>query len=159
RWSTLAWGLVPSDKGLRENVMMHELFHRVQPDLHLLLPESASNDHLDTLEGRYWLQLEWRALARALILSGPRRLTATRDALAFRVKRRAIFPEARERERVLEINEGLAQYSATVMATDSPADAIDDAIDQLTRAARNESFVRSFPYALGAAYGLLLDSW
>ena len=26
----------------------------------------ASEDHLDTLEGRYWMRLEWRALASAL---------------------------------------------------------------------------------------------
>ena len=30
-----------------------------------LLVQEGSNDHLDTVEGRYWLQLEWRALAAA----------------------------------------------------------------------------------------------
>ena len=45
--------------------MLHELFHRIQPDLGLMTI-SGNNAHLDTVEGRVWLRLEWRALARAL---------------------------------------------------------------------------------------------
>ena len=159
RWTTIVWLLVPADSGLRGNLMMHELFHRVQPALNLLLPEQESNDHLDTFDGRYWLQLEWRALARALVLRGEGRKAAMRDALAFRLKRRALFAGSAAREHVLEVNEGIPQYTATVTATGSMTEAIDDAIDQLTRAARNETYVRTFPYALGAAWGLLLDAW
>ena len=47
----------------RHVTLAHELFHRIQSGLGLTRPE-AGNRHLDTLEGRYLLQLEWRALAR-----------------------------------------------------------------------------------------------
>ena len=43
-------------------LLIHELFHRIQPQLGLLVPDLPS-DHLDTLEGRYWMQLEWKALS------------------------------------------------------------------------------------------------
>jgi len=80
----------------------------------------GSNDHLDTLEGRLWLQLEWRALARALETDGGERLTAIRDALAFRRTRRDLFPGAAEAERKAEIREGLAQYTGTVAGSLTP---------------------------------------
>ena len=51
----------------RREFMLHELFHRIQPDLGLITL-SGQNAHLDTVEGRVWLRLEWRALARALAL-------------------------------------------------------------------------------------------
>jgi hypothetical protein len=158
RWATLAWPLIPADPALRRLVFLHELFHRVQPDLGLYVAgSSGENDHLDTPEGRYWLQLEWRALARALAASGSVREEAVRDALAFRSARRAAFPAAAEREAASEINEGLAQYTGTVAAADSARDATASAIRQLRDAPGRESFVRTFAYASGAAYGLLLD--
>jgi hypothetical protein len=79
----------------------------VQPQLGLLAPE-GQNPHLDTVEGRYWLQMEWRALAEAVGHTGPERIAAVRDALAFRLARRRAFPDAAENERRLEITEGLA---------------------------------------------------
>jgi hypothetical protein len=59
------------------------LFHRIQSDLGFT-PEKGYNEHLDTLEGRVWMQLEWRALRRALESSGSDRGEAVADALAFR---------------------------------------------------------------------------
>lgn len=161
RWSTFVWQMIPEDdEAARARLMLHELFHRVQPQLGLYLPTSeGAPDHLDQLEGRYWMQLEWRALAKALGSSGPERLEAVRDALAFRGKRRSLFSGAAERERVIEINEGLAQYTATAAAVSSSEQAITDAIAQLRDAPEKESFVRTFAYPSGAAYGMLLDAW
>jgi hypothetical protein len=156
RWSTFVWQWLPADEQERGLMMIHELFHRVQPDLGLLLNE-PQNDHLDMPAGRYWLQLEWRALERALRGSGEARSAALRDALAFRSARRKQFPEAAENERRLEINEGLAQYTGTVASTMSVAEATASAIEQLVRWPQNQTFVRTFAYPLGAAYGLLLD--
>lgn len=158
RWSSYVWRTIPGDAHRRARLLLHELFHRVQPGLGLVTPE-ADNAHLDTFEGRYWLQLEWRALARALGATGPAREAAVRDALAFRSRRRALFTGSAENERREEIREGLAQYTATVVAAASPADARADAVEQLTQAPRNETLVRTFAYASGAAYGLLLDAW
>jgi hypothetical protein len=158
RWSTFVWQFIPDNEHNRARLMMHELFHRVQPQLGLMLND-GHNEHLDTLEGRYWIQLEWRALAKALGSTGEARLAATRDALAFRSERHRLFPEAQANERPMEINEGLAQYTGTVAASSWSAEAIADAIDQLGKAEQNATFVRTFPYASGAAYGLLLDNW
>ena len=69
------------------------MFHRVQPGLGLM-QLAAANEHVDAMDGRYWLRLEWRALARALQESGAARVDAVRDALAFREARRALPPAA-----------------------------------------------------------------
>ncbi|HXB68062.1 MAG TPA: hypothetical protein VNY05_07455 [Candidatus Acidoferrales bacterium] len=137
--------------------MVHELFHRIQPQLGLLGQE-GHNEHLDTLDGRYLIQLEWRALARALGSRGQIRQAALSDAVSFRGARRRLFPDAGENERRLEINEGLAQYTATVVTTASLEEAEQDAVYQLMNAPLNATFIRTFPYGMGAAYGLLLDS-
>jgi hypothetical protein len=108
--------------------------------------------------GRYWLRLEWRALVRALATSGATQRAAIRDALAFRSERHSLAPRAAERERVLEINEGLAQYTATVIAAAATEQARRDAIDGLLQGSEAESLVRTFAYASGPAHGLLPDA-
>jgi hypothetical protein len=160
RWSTFVWKMIPAtDEPARARLFVHELFHRVQPRLGLYVPTSETTpDHLDTMEGRYWLRLEWRALVRALGSSGVEQRRAIRDALAFRAKRQSLFPGSDESERVVEINEGLAQYTATVVAAPSSEQARLDAIDQLLQAPEKESFVRTLAYPSGAAYGVLLDA-
>ncbi|MGH9240733.1 MAG: hypothetical protein ACRD3G_22035, partial [Vicinamibacterales bacterium] len=157
-WGAYAWDFVvnESPRGRRE-LMLHELFHGIQPQLGLLVQAQAS-EHLDSMDGRYWLRLEWRALARALRESGEPRNLAIRDALAFRQARRAVYPSGIESERAQEISEGLAAYTGTVLAAESAADAIASAVDQLTKAETQDSFVRTFAYASGPAYGLLLDA-
>jgi hypothetical protein len=82
RWAAYIWPFIPDDRRGRDELLMHELFHRIQPQLGLIA-QTVPNAHLDTLEGRYWLQLEWRALAQALRSSGDIRARAMRDALAF----------------------------------------------------------------------------
>lgn len=57
RRTTLSWPLLLTLKEVQGPLLMHELFHRIQSQLGLLAEESLS-DHLDKLEGRYWLQLE-----------------------------------------------------------------------------------------------------
>jgi len=114
--------------------MLHELFHRIQSDLGLNIaagPARAGNEHLDTFEGRVWLRLEWRALARALAQSGENRKRALSDAAAFRLMRRSQFANAAENERVEEIREGLAQYTGTVATATSHPEAVASALEQL----------------------------
>jgi hypothetical protein len=141
----------------RREIFLHELFHGVQPQLGLMAPARAT-EHLDGADGRYWVRLEWRALARALRESGEQRKLAVRDALAFRQARRLLYPASVEDERAQEITEGLAAYSGTVLAARSAADAIEGALDLLANAEAEESFVRTFAYKSGPAYGLLLDA-
>jgi hypothetical protein len=157
-WGAYVWDfLVNATPRRRNEILLHELFHGVQPRLGLSVPAVAS-EHLDALDGRYWLRLEWRALARALRESGARRKLAVRDALAFRQARRKIYPASAESERATGITEGLASYTGTVVAAPSASEAIASAVEQLTAAEAQESFVRKFAYASGPAYGLLLDA-
>jgi len=146
---------------VRNAMLLHESFHTVQMRLGLGVSSGGggvSAEHLDTVDGRYWMRLEWRALARALRESGKARALAVREALAFRDARHARFPDMVESERALEINEGLASYTGIVLAADSEADAIASALDELAGQESGESYVRTFAYASGPAYGLLLDA-
>jgi hypothetical protein len=152
-WDTLA----PKMPRAGGAMLVHESFHIVQRRLGLAV-ETVSAEHLDSLDGRYWMRLEWRALARALRESGEPRALAIREALAFRQARHARFPDNVESERALDINEGLASYTQAVLPAQSEADAIASALDELTAAEGGESFVRTFAYASGPAYGLLLDA-
>ena len=158
-WVAFNWDFVASrpPRGRRE-LFIHELFHRVQPGLGLIQP-AAANEHVDAMDGRYWLRLEWRALARALRESGAARAAAVRDALAFRQARRALYAGSAEGERAVEITEGLPHYTAKVVAASSAADAIASAVEQLEgNADSQESFLRTFPSTSIPAYGLLLDA-
>jgi hypothetical protein len=157
-WAALAWDTVASQTPrVRSGMFIHESFHIVQARLGLLV-ETDSAEHLDSVDGRYWMRLEWRALARALRESGEPRTLAIREALAFRQARHTRFPDKVETERALDINEGLASYTQAVLPAQSEADAIASALDGLTAAEGGESFVRTFAYASGPAYGLLLDA-
>jgi hypothetical protein len=156
RWSAYMWdfttALLPR---VRREFMLHELFHRIQKDLGLITL-SGQNAHLDTIEGRIWLRLEWRALSRALAQSGEDRKRTLSDAAAFRLKRRSQFTNAAESERVEEIREGLAQYTGIVATADSRADAIASTIEHLAGAEGHETFLQQ-SYATGTAYAILLD--
>ncbi len=154
RWTMLEWPVWGDDAG-RARLLAHEMFHRIQPQLGLLMTDKA-NPHLDTLEGRVWLQLEWRALAAALTSSGKARETAIRDALAFRAHRAALFAGSAESERVMELNEGIAEYTGVHVASADAASARQYAAGKLLTG-YEKTFVRSFPYTSGPAYGLLLD--
>ncbi len=157
RWAAYSWDFTTSlpDARARGILMLHELFHRIQPELGLITL-SGQNAHLDTLEGRVWLRLEWRALARALGQSGEDRKRTVSDALAFRMARRSQFANAAENERVEEIREGLAQYTGTVTTAASRPQAVASAIEQLAGAEGHETFLQQ-SYTTGVAYAMLLD--
>lgn len=157
-WAAIMWDTVAlQEPRLRSGMLIHESFHIVQMRLGLRV-DALSAEHLDSVDGRYWMRLEWRALARALRESGEPRALAIREALAFRQARHARFPDMVESERAVEINEGFASYTQAVLPAQSEADAIARALDGLTAAEGGESFVRTFAYASGPAYGLLLDA-
>ena len=157
KWTMMVWPL-PEDEGDRARLMLHESFHRIQEDIGL--PASnPSNDHLDLLDGRYWLQMEWRALREALWKSEKdARRRAVEDALIFRAHRRALFPKADSLERALEMNEGLAEYTGFKLGAEPIEKAAERACASLEQARHRATFVRSFAYVSGPAYGILLDA-
>ncbi len=158
-WAGVKWTMMmlplPEDKIRRAGLMAHEMWHRVQNDIGF--PASgAANDHLDSRDGRIWLQLEWRALAKALSVRGEQRRRAIADALLFRAYRRTIFPNAAAEEREMEMHEGLAEYTGVRLAGSPNLNR--HLIDlNLKEAAQKQTFVRSFAYASAPAYGVLLD--
>ena len=160
-WGAYMWDTLASapPRHARE-ILLHELFHGiVQAKLGLTVPGSGMlPEHLDTMDGRYWLRLEFRALARALRESGAQRSVVVGDALAFRQARHLRSAAAADIERGIVITEGLAAYTGTAAAADSVAGAITRAVEILTGAETAESFVRTFAYYTGPAYGLLLDA-
>lgn len=156
RWSEILWPL-SDDTAKRRVTLAHEMFHRIQPTLGMVTHE-ADNRHLDTLEGRYLLQLEWRALARALRAPAQAaRQAAVADALLFRQQRYRRFPDAAAGENALESNEGVAEYTGVRLGLDTPQARLDYALQDLSAFVTAPTFVRSFAYATGPAYGLLLD--
>jgi len=157
RWTAFMWDFVlgQTPRGRRE-LFLHELFHRIQPQLGLIV-EAQANEHVDAADARYWLRLEWRALARALRAPGEEREAAVRDALAFRQARHMLYAGSAESERAVEITEGLAHYTGVALGAPSREDAIVSAVD-LASVDTVESFVRSFPTTSGTLYGLLLDA-
>jgi hypothetical protein len=161
RW--FAWPLLPymlpvNNADVRQQNMLHGLFHRIQPELGFITDASDGfNEHLDTLEGRVWMQLEWRALRRALESSGSARAGAIADALAFRLERRRRFPGAADNERRDEIREGLASYTGVAAWANSSADARRAAASALAGGESQPSFVGNFEAHSGPGYGVLLD--
>jgi hypothetical protein len=158
RWFSFPLYMLPEkDADVRQQVMLHGLFHRIQPELGLLT-EDGFNEHLDTLVGRVWMRLEWRALRQAVESSGSDRAAeAIADALAFRRERRRLFPGAADNERREEIREGLASYTGIAAWANSPADAHRAAASELAGGESQTSFVGNFEAASGPGYGVLLD--
>jgi len=161
RWFAIPLFLLPAnDADVRQQIMLHGMFHRIQPELGFMVNDGF-NEHLDTLEGRVWIQLEWRALRRAVESIGRDRAEAIADALAFRRERRRLFPGAADHERRDEIREGLASYTGIAAWANSAADAHRAAASALAGLAGSESppppLVGNFEAASGPGYGVLLD--
>ena len=149
RWTMVMWPL-PENTIARRALLAHESFHRIHP-----ATVEKPNAHLDTLEGRWLMQLEWRALARAL--SGDK--SAIRDAAAFRARRYELFPGAAEEEKALESNEGLAEYTGIAMAVPVVSERAPYLVKQLHNAESKPTFVRSFAYVTTPAWRTLGAKW
>ncbi|HEY1254250.1 MAG TPA: hypothetical protein VGF01_05680 [Terracidiphilus sp.] len=158
-WTMMVWPL-PAEAGQRKTLMAHELFHRIQPQLNLPKPQKGENAQIDTLDGRYTLQLELRALSRALrATSDEERKKAAADAILFRAERHRLFPDAAAQEEAMEWNEGLAEFTGIRIGNPTQGQRIDETLGDISRLGEASTFVRSFPYATGPAYGLLLDRY
>jgi hypothetical protein len=149
-WTMVMWPL-PQNPITRRALLAHESFHRLQKELGLPM-SSPANAHLDQLEARVLMRLEWRALARAL---ASRDVRVIEDALAFRAQRRAAFPG--DDERLLEMNEGLAEYTGYALAVPAVNERAPFLVKKLQNAEKGDAFARSFAYTSGPAWGTLLE--
>jgi hypothetical protein len=161
-WSGTLWALLPwplqAHGESRSRQLLHASFHRLMEERGLRIPPGPPPTHLATLEGRFWLQLEWRALESALLASGFRQYRYVGDALVFRAQRRKACPGAAAAERPLELREGLAEYTAIRAHAFSTDQILVDALAGLRAAALEEDFSESFARVSGPCYGLLLDA-
>lgn len=156
QWTMVVWPL-PRDVHDRRQILMHEAWHRVQAALGFPM-SSVAPGHLNTADGRIAMRMEWRALSAALAATEEAsRRRAISDALTFRAWRASLAEGAAEQERLLEMNEGLAEWTGWRLSghPDLPA----RLVRMLAGAERRPSYSRSFAYATGPAYGVLLDRY
>lgn len=153
RWSVILWPL-PDNRDDRVALMLHESFHRIQHDLGL--PErSPTVDHLSSLYGRIYFLLELQALKAALQKPVSQRGTDLTNALLFRAKRNELFPNTFKNERILEMSEGLAEYTGLILGRQK--DSIRQHLYiQIDSAEERKSLIRACAYFTGPVYGYLL---
>ena len=156
RWSMIMSPL-PEDKIARNNLVIHELFHRLQPEIGFDKLQEQSCSHLDTYKGRLLLKLELQALKRALTSNnGNSRKLHLKNALTFRHKRQSSIENA-SAENSLEINEGLAEYTSIMLSGRNDKQMIDHLTKNVNQFYENPTFVRSFAYQTIPIYGYLLS--
>jgi len=155
RWALVAWPL-PVDPVARRVAVMRASWHRVQGEIGLAA-QPAENAQLDTADGRYWLEMEWRAFARAVVVPADRRAGLVGDALSFRAMRLQRFPESARSENAALLNEGLAEDTGIELTTVASDRAI-RVVEALARGRERASVARTFADASGPAYGALLDA-
>ncbi len=148
---------LPSELDELVRLITHERWHCLQTDLGLSAG-SDNNAHLDTEANRVALRLEFRALSEALAQQTYKWKKHAKAALAFRSSRgenHQLNTKHLLQEAMLERNEGLAEYTGQFFAY--PKNDQSKLINQLKEADRKESYLRSFAYLTGPAYGRLLE--
>lgn len=161
-WNKKRWSMVmlplPTEKKSRNNLIIHELFHRLQPEIGFENLQELDNGHLDTYNGRLMLRLELQALEEALKNNEKiTKLNHITNALTFRQKRHENI-EIKNAENSLELNEGLAEYTAIMLSGRGENDMKKHLIESKNNFYDNPTFVRSFAYQTIPIYGYLLSS-
>jgi hypothetical protein len=155
-WTMVSWNAISNtDPYDRAKLLIHESWHRVQNEIGIPSTVTA-NVHLDEMNGRIYLVLEFRALVRALLAKEPtEQKDAIGDALTFRHYRQSLFTN--NNENAFERHEGMAEYTGLKLCglPDSLLSRV--AAKKLQLGESNDGFANSFAYLTGPALGLLLD--
>jgi hypothetical protein len=159
-WAGVRWIQVlaplPTDQTHRRVLLAHEAWHRAQVQLGLAA-QPSNCAHLDSERARLLMRMELRALGTAMRSNGRARRQAAQEALLFRAVRLSEFPQAAVQEDALDRNEGLAAYTGVRLAVaDNPDLYVARTLDRYDR---HDALARSYAYASGPAYGLLLDTF
>lgn len=155
RWAMILLPL-PAGKQDRLNLLTHELYHRVQPELGFR-GSNPDNNHLDEKDGRIYLRLELAALKAALQSAKWTDVqTNLGNALTFRKYRYRLYPGADTTENALELNEGLAEYTGMAGSGRTEEEQLRHFEKDMERFLANPTFVRSFAYQTIPVYGYLL---
>ncbi|MGI8580906.1 MAG: hypothetical protein ACR2KX_01835, partial [Chitinophagaceae bacterium] len=161
-WNGKDWAMImlplPTNKQDRINLLAHELFHKAQPSSGFSL-FNTENNHLDQKDGRMYLRLELNALKKAVRSSTIKEInTHLTNALTFRKYRYSIYPKADTTENLLELNEGIAEYTGEIISGRNKEPAIAHFEKSIDNFLSNPTFVRSFPYQTIPVYGYLLHN-
>jgi hypothetical protein len=107
------------------------------------------------MNGRIYFLLELQALKAALDKPVDQRKADLTSALLFREKRHLLFPKTFDNERILEMNEGLAEYTGVMLgrSKDDIKPHLDSVINGVVA---YKTLIRSMAYITGPVYGYLL---
>lgn len=158
RWTML---MLPLPKNYKErlNLLTHELFHRIQPKIGFENLTEEQNNHLDDLNGRIFLKLELEALKKALVSNvETTQQKHIQNAIKFRAYRHKLYSGAKENENTLELNEGLAEYTGSILSKRTDDELRKHYVQMINNFYRNPTFVRSFAYVTIPVYGYFINS-
>jgi hypothetical protein len=155
-WMMVMYPL-PEDDYSRNQLCVHELYHRLQNKLKLNFSNS-NNDHLDNMDARILIKLEWLALEKAINEEEKeKQIDCLTDVLIFRNYRRMLYPGKDTMENKLEIHEGIADYTGYKICSKNNEEFKNYVLKAKFKTWDNISYVRSFAYYSGTVYGYLLD--
>lgn len=159
-WNGKRWAMMmlplPQNKYDRICLLAHESFHRIQPSLGFEL-SNAENNHLDQKEGRIYLRLELEALKKAVQSTSEKELQKhLTNALTFRKYRHSLYDGSGMSENLLELNEGIAEFTGIIMSGRNKEQMISSLVHGIDDFFNNPTFVRSFAYHTVPVYGYLL---
>lgn len=159
-WNGKKWAMImlplPKNKYDRIGLLAHESFHRIQPTLGFEL-NNVENNHLDQKEGRIYLRLELEALKQAAESDSEKEQQKhLTNALTFRKYRHGLYGGSVVSENLLELNEGIAEYTGVVVSGRNTTQAIAFLTKGIDDFFKNATFVRSFAYHTIPVYGYLL---
>jgi hypothetical protein len=155
-WMMVMYPL-PNDDYSRNQLCVHELYHRLQKKLKLNF-SNCNNDHLDNMDARILMKLEWLALEKAITEENTeKKIHCLTDALLFRNYRRILYPGKDTTENNLEIHEGIADYTGYKICSKDNEEFKNYVLKARFKTWDNKSYVRSFAYYSGTLYGYILD--
>jgi len=155
-WMMVMYPLPEKDYN-RNLLCVHELYHRLQEKLNLDYG-NYNNDHMDNMDARILIKLEWLALEKAINEKNKKkRVDYLTDALIFRNYRRELYQGKDTDENKIELAEGLAEYTGHKICSGNNEEFKNNVLNTKNQYWNNKSYVRSFGYYSGLCYGYILD--
>ena len=145
----------PEDEYRIINRAIHGLFHRYQ-EMIGFTSSGYPAMNLDEKNARLMIKLEYKALKKALNSQGEEQELAIRDALVFRGSNREFYQKYVKEENKFETNEGLATFTYTLLATNTPEEFDRRLLENLDRIYSAQSYSRSYGPTDAALYATLL---
>lgn len=160
-WDNKRWTMVmsplPNNDYVATNLIIHELFHGIQPKIGFSNLMELNNNHLNLYRGRLLLTLELEALKKALSANTKENQRQNIiNALSFRNLRhsnKAIL----NAENSQEINEGIAEYTGLMLSGRNDIEIRKHLTNSINQFYNNPTFVRSFAYYTVPVYGYFLS--